>query len=163
MASEKLVHAEYSNQFENLIVNIRTPDGILEIQNIYWSPSRCPTKFPKLTKANKKATSLCICGDFNAIHQQWLAPRNVNNTQGNALAKMLNKSPLVLMNPKEPRTTFGSMLDMCIVSTNISLVTHVQCTDVLSDIHYAMEIEINIKRFLDKESFVPRLKFEIAD
>ena len=166
LASEKVIHPEYKDAFENLIVNISTPNGIHEVQNIYWSPGRNPKDFPKLTKANKKAVSLSINGDLNAIHHQWLAPniKYPSNGHGRVLAQMLNdNSKLVLMNPREPTTTYGSMLDMCIVSDNISPVTNVTILDDYSDIHYAMEIEINIKRYVDKESFVPRLKLEAAD
>ena len=162
LVSEKIFHPNYGDLFEHLTVSIRTPGGFFEVQNIYWSPSNSSKNYPSLSKANSKASSLCICGDFNAIHQQWLAP-NQNNQHGNKLAKILNKSPLVLVNPIEPTTTFGSMLDMCIVSDNISPVTDVQITDTVSDIHYAMIIEIDIKRYVEKESFVPRLKFESAD
>ena len=164
LASEKVIHPEYKDSFENLIVNIATPDGIHEVQNIYWSPNRCARNFPNITKANKKAVSVSICGDLNAKHQQWHAPNNSNNSHGKVLSNMLNNSQLVLMNnPHEPTTTFGSLLDMCIVSQNISTLTDVRVLDVHSDIHYAMDIEINIRRFLDKDSFIPRLKFEAAD
>ena len=163
LASEKVTHPDYRDIFENLIVNIRTPGGTHEIQNIYWSPSRCAKNFPNLTKANKSANSISICGDLNAKHQQWLAP-NEPNTHGKVLARMLNNSPLVLMNnPKIPTTKYGSILDMCIVSSNISAVTNVEVLDTMSDAHYPLEIEINIKRFIDKESFIPRFKFESAD
>ena len=163
LSSVKTLHPNYGDLFEHLTVNIQTPEGIFEVQNIYWSERISLKNFATLSKANKQASSLCICGDFNAHHQQWIALRNVNNQHGNKLAKILNSSPLVLANPIEPTTINGSMLDMCIVSENISSITDVQITDTVSDVHYAMIIEINIKRFLDKESFIPRLKFESAD
>ena len=38
-ASEKIFHPSYGDLFEQLTISIRTPGGLFEVQNIYWSPS----------------------------------------------------------------------------------------------------------------------------
>merc|ERR1712237_247562 len=92
-----------------------------------------------------------------------IALRGNNNVNGQILSKILDKSNLVLANDIEPTTTTGSMIDLCLVNNTIAPVTKVNVTNHLSDIHYALEININITKFLTKDKFIPRIKFECAD
>ena len=73
--SQKYEHAKYGNLFEHLTVCVRTREGILEIQNIYW-PNVNPqiSRLDSLCKTNPHAQKLIIAGDFNA-HQENLISR----------------------------------------------------------------------------------------
>ena len=164
-ASQKIKHLDYDNAWEYLIINIKTPHGIFEIQNIYWphTATLANNKLQNISKANPKANNICVCGDFNSHHTDWIALRGNNNVNGQILSKILHKSNLVLANDIEPTTTTGSMIDLCLVNNTIAPVTKVNVTNHLSDIHYALEININITKFLTQDEFIPRIKFENAD
>ena len=162
--SERYEHDKYGNLFEHLTVSIRTPEGIIEIQNIYW-PNSNPqiSRLESLCKINPRAEKLMIAGDFNA-HQENLIHRTFReNANQKKMRSLLNDNDLVITNPNIKTTTNGTILDLCIISSNLSTVTETLVTDNLSDVHYALDINIGIARYLTREQFVPRLKFESAD
>ena len=165
IASHKIFHPTYGEKFEHLTVHIKTREGILEIQNIYWPNVSTNHKDFNLSQANEKASKLLIAGDFNA-HQQQLIRRDTiryANNNRKAVERILENSDLVLTNPREPTTTFGTLIDLCFTSNNLSPVTDTTITEHLSDIHFALEINLDVARILTEEEFVPRLKFESAD
>ena len=162
IASVKIDHPSYGDKFEHLCVKIKTKEGIIEVQNIYW-PNNIPNpRQISLGKSSRDIDKLIIAGDFNA-HQNGLIRKNTANNNIAALDRILESTNLVLTNPRIPTTTNGTIIDLCITSNNLCSVTDTIITDHLSDIHYALEIDVNVTKFLTEEDFTPRLKFESAD
>ena len=151
--------SKYDLQEENLIVNIKTPDGIIEFQNLYYNHGL--NIKPKIIKHNDKARYLVRAGDANAHHTSWGCKHN--NKRGIDLLHVVNESDVVLVNDGTPTTTNNTTIDLCLVSSNIAHKTTVEVLDLLSDVHYGLDISIGVGKYLSKDEFVPRLKFEEAD
>ena len=162
IASVKIDHPSYGDKFEHLCVKIKTKEGVIEVQNIYWPNSISNPKQISLGKSSCDIDKSIIAGDFNA-HQNGLIRKKTSNNNIAALERILESTNLVLTNPRIPTTTNGTIIDLCITSNNLCSVTDTMITDHLSDIHYALEIDVNVTKFLTEEDFTPRLKFESAD
>ena len=159
--AKRVFQKDYQNKFENLCISLKSKTGIIEVQNIYW---RHHLESATLIPADANANGLVICGDFNAYHGDWMLSRCQKvNRNGKILADILDNTDLVLVSPIQATTRNGTMIDLCLTSSNLSARTNVTVTPYLSDVHFALEIEIDIPTICPKELFVPKFKFDSAD
>ena len=91
--SKKYEHDKYGNLFEHLTVCIRTREGIVEIQNIYW-PNVNPqiSRLDSLCKTNSHAQKLIIAGDFNAHQENLISRMSLENANQKKIEKHIRKS-----------------------------------------------------------------------
>jgi ribonuclease HI len=153
----KFVKSPYDSTHESLIVEIQTPEGPLEIQNLYYSPSLNLRIEPII----RTAIPTIMAGDFNARHHAW--EHNCNpNTRGRHLAELIETNPeLIILNDGSYTTTNDTSVDITIASTALApkIIWEPRC-DLISDCHFAIDITIQKPQFLDKSSFQTRFKLD---
>ena len=105
-----------------------------------------PKHLLNLDEAISGANNFLLAGDLNANSDVW---GSANTRSGRHLLDQLNTSNYILINdPKVPTTTYGSTLDLVIVSPQISTLAHWNQNDTLTSDHIANSIEI-VNSFLN--------------
>ena len=107
------------SDIEGVSVKIPTVSGVLEIVNLYWSPS-VNIDNRLFTELFAKSNVL-LCGDFNAKSTLWGS--DFSDRRGKFIENMLDESDLVVLNNGSP-TRFGyhgfSHIDISFASPDIS-------------------------------------------
>ena len=158
--STRIRDTKYKRPVESIIIKIDTADGRkIELQNIYvghsmeWKPSFI---------LHSKDHLGVFVGDFNAKHQEW--NNKYANPRGNAMSNWLNDSPYLVVNDDTITTTGNANIDLCIADSKIAHLLNCKILDYMSsDVHYPLHIKFSVGKYLTKEEFVPKFKYDMAN
>ena len=160
--SRLIKQTNYKNDKEIHVVEIKVPGGFIEIQNHYWNCS-LPNIKPQLIPQLPHAKNCEYLGDYNAHHTSMQG--TFNNAFGNGIREILNNDPNIVHAPtKHPTTKAGTFIDKIFISSNLKKRTEVKVLDLCGGGpkagHYAIHVSTNTPKYLDRDDFVPKLKFD---
>ena len=146
---------------ETLVVEIALPSGTYHIHNVYISPKATNWK-PQFHEIDNKHT--LIAGDYNARAHLW---DDKENTRGKILEEWyLDKNDKFKLsnNAYEHTTEHYSTIDLTFASNALSSKCAWQVNyDIISDIHYGIEITLGLRNCCSESDFIPRYKLDEAD
>ena len=160
--SRLVKQTSYKNDKEIHVIEIKVPGGYIELQNHYWNCS-LPNIKPELIQQSTNVKSCRYSGDFNAHHISMQG--SFNNSFGNGIRDILNKDMNIMHIPtKHPTTKAGTFIDKVFVSSNLKKNTECKVLNLSSGGakagHYAIHISTKTPKYLDRDDFVPKLKFD---
>ena len=158
----KYIPSPYTDDnMETLVVKITLPSGTYHIHNVYISPKATNWK-PQFHDIDNK--HILIAGNYNARALLW---DDKENTGGKILEEgYLDKNDKfkLLNNAYEHTTEHSSTIDITFASNALSS----KCTwqvnnDIISDIHYGIEVTPGLRNYCSESDFIPRYKLYEAD
>ena len=149
------------DSMESLIVEISLPSGKYHIHNIYLGP-RVKDWKPEFHEIEN--TPSILAGDYNARAHLWDHNENPRGKELQDWYYSNNNKFKILNDLDDHTTTHYSTPDLTFVSNAL----HRKCSwrvnyDILSDIHYGIEITIGLQNYCKEADFVPRYKLDEAD
>ena len=149
------------DSMESLIVEISLPSGKYHIHNIYIGP-RVKDWKPEFHEIEN--TPSILAGDYNARAHLWDHNENPRGKELQDWYYSNNNKFKILNDLDDHTTTHYSTPDLTFVSNAL----HRKCSwrvnyDILSDIHYGIEITIGLQNYCKEADFVPRYKLDEAD
>ena len=149
------------DSMESLIVEISLPSGKYHIHNIYIGP-RIKDWKPEFHEIEN--TPSILAGDYNARAHLWDHNENPRGKELQDWYYSNNNKFKILNDLDDHTTTHYSTPDLTFVSNAL----HRKCSwrvnyDILSDIHYGIEITIGLQNYCKEADFVPRYKLDEAD
>jgi ribonuclease HI len=152
----------YDPAIESMGVQIKTPNGLMDIHNIYYSPSKETTsdtvKFPIENRLNT-----VICADYNAHHTAW-GCKSANKRGEFLYDELQSNAGITIINDTEPTTISGSNIDLVFATPYIASKASVAILkEEVSDVHHPVVTMITLKARLDPGNFKPRYKLDEAD
>ena len=153
------VQSPYHEDIEALVVKITMPSGIYELHNIYHS-QRNGVK-PEI-KPPAKGQAI-YCGDYNARTTTW--GDRETHPRGLELEDTYHSLPgIEILNDGEYTTIHDTVLDMSFATKPLNTKCRWRVNrDILSDVHYGIEIDIGMAKYCDRDRFQPRFKLDTAD
>ena len=157
----QMIKANYKSDKEIHVIEIRVPGGFIEIQNHYWNCSLTKIK-PQLIQQLPHAKNCQYLGDYNAHHISLQSTSN--NAFGNGIRDILDNEPNITHIPtKHPTTKAGTYIDKVFTSSNLKNRTNCKVLNLSSGGpkagHYAIHVSTKTPKYLDRDDFVPKLKF----
>ena len=153
--------------FEKLVVRVDTPNGNIDIVNLYLSPSQ-QREFTFMSKKHPNNPNTIYVGDFNTNHSTWSNRRNhitMLHERAHNIIKDINDNNLHILNlDKTPTTQGRNVYDLAIATTNVAARADTKVIEhMCGDRHYPLSIHLNVDKHNLESSFQSRYKLEATN
>ena len=158
-------HIPAGQEVETLAVTIHLEDGPLLICNVYKNCNRHrgASLTPQPLLEHLQCRRSIVAGDFNAHHPLWEPPGRLGSClTGDALARALDETHMVLLNTGAATHVNGGALDLALATPDIAMGAEWSTSDdILSD-HFAAHIRVSLQKITPPPK-APRRQYHKAD